>query len=163
MTGSTKPRGLDHLADGLGEHFAQSIHIGRRGAIRKGHDGPIRRRAPRHLRARDSQATDGLLARGEHEPFHPGGARGIADVVDAEDVGLEDAAGRFKRLLLAGRGFDLMLLTILTYALLDMATGNTYIAIFAAYAVDLLIGLLRRELATRNIANKTLLDDRFLL
>ena len=78
-------------------------------------------------------------------------------------VFLEDTSGRFKRLLLAGRETDLIILQILTYALVDMSTANTYAAIFTTYAVDLLVRVLRSELATRNIATKTLLDDRFLL
>ena len=78
-------------------------------------------------------------------------------------VFLEDTSGRFKRLLLAGRETDLVILQILTYALVDMSTANTYAAIFTTYAVDLLVRVLRSELATRNIATKTLLDDRFLL
>ena len=76
---------------------------------------------------------------------------------------LEDASGRFKRLLLAGREFDMVLLGVLTYALLDMATGNTFVAIFATYAMDVAVRTIRTEYAIRNIATKTLLDDRFLL
>ena len=76
---------------------------------------------------------------------------------------LEDTSGRFKRLLLAGREFDMVLLGVLTYALLDMASANTFIAIFGTYAMDVGVRKLRAELATRNIAAKTLLDDRFLL
>ena len=76
---------------------------------------------------------------------------------------LEDTAGRFKRLLLAGREFDMMLLGVLCYALLDMATQNTFIAVFATFVMDRLVRAVRAELATRNIAAKTLLDDRFLL
>lgn len=40
---------------------------------------------------------------------------------------------------------------------------RSYVAIFATYLVDASILWLRCELATRNIAAKTLLDDRFLL
>jgi len=76
---------------------------------------------------------------------------------------LEDHTGRFKRLLLAGRESDMVLLGVLTYALLDMATANTFVAIFAAYAMDVGVRKVRAELATKNIAAKTLLDDRFLL
>ena len=78
-------------------------------------------------------------------------------------VFLEDSAGRFKRLLLAGREYDMVLLSVLTYALIDMATTNTYIAIFTTYAMDVAVRTVRAEIATRNIAAKTLLDDRFLL
>jgi len=76
---------------------------------------------------------------------------------------LEDAAGCFKRLLLAGREFDVVLFTILTYALFDMSTGNTYVAIFFAYALDYIYGAARSAKAVENIGKKTLLDDRFLL
>ena len=57
----------------------------------------------------------------------------------------------------------MVLLSVLTYTLLDMATTNTYAAIFTTYAVDVVVRTLRAEVATRNIAAKTLLDDRFLL
>ena len=76
---------------------------------------------------------------------------------------LEDTSGRFKRLLLAGREFDMVMLGVLTYALLDTLTANTFVAIFATYAMDVTVRFVRKELATRNIALKTLLDDRFLL
>ena len=76
---------------------------------------------------------------------------------------LEDVSGRFKRLLLAGREQDMVLLGVLTYALLDILTANTFVAIFATYAMDVGVRAVRAELATRNIATKTLLDDRFLL
>ena len=64
---------------------------------------------------------------------------------------------------LAGREADMVLLGILTYALFDMSTSNTFVAVFATYAMDVGVRALRTELATRNIAAKTLLDDRFLL
>ena len=81
----------------------------------------------------------------------------------SKSVFLEDVSGRFKRLLLAGRELDMCLLGVLTYALFDMASANTFVAIFATYAMDVGVRAVRAELATRNIATKTLLDDRFLL
>ena len=44
-----------------------------------------------------------------------------------------------------------------------MSTKNTFVAVFGTYAFELAIRRVRAELATRNIANKTLLDERFLL
>jgi len=76
---------------------------------------------------------------------------------------LEDPAGRFRRIMLAGREYDLVLLNVLTYALFDMAYTNTFVAIFFTYAFDLLIRVVRAELAVRNIARKTFIDPRFLL
>ena len=52
---------------------------------------------------------------------------------------------------------------MLTYAVFDMAFVNTFVAIFFTYALDLLVRLLRAELAVRNIARKTFIDSRFLL
>jgi len=78
-------------------------------------------------------------------------------------VFLEDRTGRFKRLLLAGREYDMVLLSVLTYALLDTATSNTFAAIFGTYFMDMAVRVIRAELGMRNIALKTLLDDRFLL
>ena len=78
-------------------------------------------------------------------------------------VFLEDTSGKFKRLLLAGREFDMVLLSVVTYCMVDMATASTYTAIFVTYAIDLAVRTVRAALATANIAQKTLLDDRFLL
>ena len=76
---------------------------------------------------------------------------------------LEDASGRFKRLLLAGREWDMVLLAALTYSIIDVFAANTFVAVFGTYAMDVGVRAVRAELATRNIAAKTLLDDRFLL
>ena len=65
--------------------------------------------------------------------------------------------------MLAGREYDLVLLNVLTYGLCDMAWSNTFTAIFFTYAFDLLIRVVRSELAVRNIAQKTFIDSRFLL
>ena len=40
---------------------------------------------------------------------------------------------------------------------------DTFIALFATYLVDLVVRFIRREVAKKNIANKTLMDDRLLL
>ena len=63
----------------------------------------------------------------------------------------------------AGREYDLVVLSVLTYGLFDMLYVDTFIAIFATYLVDLAVRFARRELAKRNIAAKTLIDDRLLL
>lgn len=42
-----------------------------------------------------------------------------------KSVFLEDTTGRFKRLLLAGREYDVVLLSVLTYGLVDMTAANT--------------------------------------
>jgi len=76
---------------------------------------------------------------------------------------LEDPAGRFKQLLLYGREYDLVMLHVLTYRMFDMLFVDTFVALFATYIVDLIARFLRRELAKKNIAAKTLMDDRLLL
>ena len=81
----------------------------------------------------------------------------------SKSVFLEDPAGRFKQLLLAGREYDLVVLSVLTYGTFDMVFQDTFVAIFATYLVDLAVRFARRELAKRNIAAKTLIDDRLLL
>ena len=63
----------------------------------------------------------------------------------------------------AGREYDLVVLSVLTYGVFDMVYVDTFIAIFATYLVDLAVRFARRELAKRNIAAKTLIDDRLLL
>jgi len=56
-----------------------------------------------------------------------------------------------------------VVLSVLTYGLFDLLYVDTFIAIFATYLVDLAVRFARRELAKRNIAAKTLIDDRLLL
>ena len=63
----------------------------------------------------------------------------------------------------AGREYDLVVLSVLTYGVFDMVYVDTFIAIFATYLLDLAVRFLRRELAKKNIAAKTLIDDRLLL
>ena len=48
-------------------------------------------------------------------------------------------------------------------AIIDVFAANTFVAVFGTYAMDVGVRVVRAELATRNIAQKTLLDDRFLL
>ena len=63
----------------------------------------------------------------------------------------------------AGREYDLVVLSVLTYGTFDMIFEDTFIAIFATYLVDLVVRFARRDLAKKNIAAKTLIDDRLLL
>ena len=63
----------------------------------------------------------------------------------------------------AGREYDLVVLSVLTYGVFDMVYVDTFIAIFATYLVDLAVRFARRDLAKKNIAAKTLIDDRLLL
>ena len=63
----------------------------------------------------------------------------------------------------AGREYDLVVLSVLTYGTFDMIYEDTFIAIFATYLVDLAVRFARRDLAKKNIAAKTLIDDRLLL
>ena len=63
----------------------------------------------------------------------------------------------------AGREYDLVVLSVLTYGTFDMVFEDTFIAIFATYLVDLAVHFARRDLAKKNIAAKTLIDDRLLL
>ena len=55
------------------------------------------------------------------------------------------------------------MLQVLTYGMFDMLFVDTFIALFATYAVDLIVRFLRREIAKKNISAKTLMDDRLLL
>ncbi|KAL1495402.1 hypothetical protein AB1Y20_016770 [Prymnesium parvum] len=76
---------------------------------------------------------------------------------------LEDPGGRFRRIMLAGREYDLVMFNVLTYGLFDMVYTNTFVAIFFTYFLDLLVRVVRAELAVYNIARKTCIDQRFLL
>jgi len=76
---------------------------------------------------------------------------------------VEDPSGRFRSVLLIGHELDFVLLHALTYGVFDMLFVNSFIAIFATYVVDIAITFLRHHLGLRNIAQKTLLDKRFLM
>ena len=52
---------------------------------------------------------------------------------------------------------------VVIFGLVDMIYVNTFIAAFVTYMVDLLIRFVRHQLAVRNVARKTLIDERFLL
>ena len=49
------------------------------------------------------------------------------------------------------------------FGLVDIIYVNTFIAAFVTYMVDLLIRFVRHQLAVRNVARKSLIDERFLL
>lgn len=65
--------------------------------------------------------------------------------------------------MLAGREYDLVLFNVITYGVFDMAYTNTFVAIFFTYSFDVLVRVIRAELAVGNIARKTFIDPRFLL
>ena len=55
---------------------------------------------------------------------HAAGGDEISSYRD-RSIFLEDASGRFKRLLLAGREWDMVLLAALTYSIIDVFAANT--------------------------------------
>jgi meckelin len=66
-------------------------------------------------------------------------------------------------MLLYGQEYTLLLFYILLYSIVDVTGGNTPVAILVTFLVHLLVENTRLWLGQRNIANKTLVDNRFLL
>lgn len=56
-----------------------------------------------------------------------------------------------------------LILFILVFSLFDRITGNSIISIMITYMVEKLLKQLRDILSEKNLSNKTLIDERFLI
>lgn len=56
-----------------------------------------------------------------------------------------------------------LILFILVFSLFDRVTGNSIISIMITYIVEKLLKQLRDILSEKNLSNKTLIDERFLI
>jgi meckelin len=65
--------------------------------------------------------------------------------------------------LFYGQEYTLLIFFILLYSIVDAAGGNTPTAVLVTFFVHRAIEIARAMLGQRNIANKTLVDNRFLL
>lgn len=62
----------------------------------------------------------------------------------------------------AGNEWDLILLNILTYSVCDLWWGSSALSLLLTYLLDTFLVLLRRYFGERNMALKTMVDERFL-
>lgn len=76
---------------------------------------------------------------------------------------LPDHKFLFSKVLLLGIEMDLMIFNILTLSVFDLWLDNTSIAILLTYAVEQLMLSIRNHWGNQNVAEKTLVDDRFLI
>merc|ERR1711998_468811 len=69
----------------------------------------------------------------------------------------------FTKVLLMGREADFVVFHILCYAVWDLAFSNTCITVVLVWIIDKMMLSLRSERGIKNIALKTLMDERFLI
>ena len=75
----------------------------------------------------------------------------------------KDPALSIDRVFLMGREFSLILMEILVFGVIDLGSGNAFIAAFVTFVWSTGLGMLRGMLGEANIAKKTLVDKRFLI
>jgi len=66
-------------------------------------------------------------------------------------------------MLFLGIEYDLLIMNILTHAVFDIWTGNVAVALLMTYLVNGLFVTLRKRWGEINLANRTMIDDRFLM
>ena len=59
--------------------------------------------------------------------------------------------------------YQLVILYILVFSLFDRVTGSSIVAVFIVSLVEKALWKLRGYLGERNLAQKTLIDERFLI
>ena len=69
----------------------------------------------------------------------------------------------YEKIMWLGQHYNLLVFDITLYQLWDIITGNTFAAIFLAWIFDKLFTMIRRYMGERSIAQKTLIDERFLI
>ena len=74
-----------------------------------------------------------------------------------------DRSFGFQSTMFYGNELSLMMMDILFYLMWDLVTKNTFVAIFLCYLSNKCIEFLRTSFGERNIAQKALIDDAFLV
>ncbi len=80
-----------------------------------------------------------------------------------EDRFLNDPGFGFQKIMMMGCELQFMAFYILLFGVLDIGINNSFITLLIIFIVYLVIMWLRSFFVDRNIANKTLIDERFLL
>lgn len=75
----------------------------------------------------------------------------------------KDPGMNFERVFLMGREFNMLLMDLLVFAMLDYTAKNTFLAAFITYLWSKFVVWMRRKLGELNLSRKTLVDKRFLL
>ena len=69
----------------------------------------------------------------------------------------------FTSVLYCSLDYQNLILFILVFSLFDRVTENSIISIMITYIVEKLLKQLRDILSEKNLSNKTLIDERFLI
>jgi len=69
----------------------------------------------------------------------------------------------FENILMMGKDFPLLLWDIAVYQVFDLATGNTLIALGCLYVAEKFLMWVRAYFGERNLSQKTLVDEAFLV
>jgi meckelin len=89
------------------------------------------------------------------------GMRRSAD--DGVSVFMVDRDNRFETLIFRGVEWDLLLLSLLLFSFVHVFTADPVLSAFLAVLLDHVLCVVRVEWGRKNIASKTLVDDRFLV
>ena len=75
-----------------------------------------------------------------------------------------DDGRSFTSILLYGQEWSFLLFNLLLFLITDWASGwNSIVAGFVAYLVDIVLVAVRDSLGRKNLADKTMVDERFLI
>ncbi|KNC46586.1 meckelin [Thecamonas trahens ATCC 50062] len=70
---------------------------------------------------------------------------------------------KFTNVTFYGLEFSLLLLNIMVYAITDVIFNNAFISALVTWLVEAGLGVLRRWMGAKNLTQKTLVDERFLI
>lgn len=69
----------------------------------------------------------------------------------------------FGECMFFGVEYDLLIFIIGFYSIVDLIFGNTFASILATFVMDRLLVFIRQKFGKKNVKEKTLIDDRFLM
>jgi len=75
---------------------------------------------------------------------------------------MHDTTDRWTQVMLHGMEHDLLVFNMLTFAMFDYWVGETLVSVLMTYVFEMLVVHIRARLGTRNLAQKSLVDERFL-
>merc|ERR1712146_732650 len=106
-----------------------------------GEQGKVRQNQPfpQAVHRQQLAATAPVRAEGAHHNNRLTGYREDKSHDQQTSDFYKDEALSFSRVLLMGREWDLLLFNIITYAIWDLATGDTFVAIIITYVFELAI------------------------
>eukprot|EP00936_MAST-01D_sp_MAST-1D-sp1_P000559 g559.t1 len=91
-----------------------------------------------------------------------GGGGGAGTGNDPPSILMHDTTDRWTQVMLHGMDHDLLVFNMLTFAMFDYWVGETLVSVLMTYIFEMLVVHIRSRLGTRNLAQKSLVDERFL-